>query len=146
LDGTIPAETVVCTEADAQNHRIAQGAYRNGERHGKWTRWFQPGEGPMFRRAEYAEFSAPFTIEVELADGVLHGQWVVYDSQKRRACRWEFQHGKPRARWCGGMPTAIRAARPISVADAWRGAARVGCQRAASPPAAVRVRQASRAF
>lgn len=103
-EATTPAETVICTEGDANNPRIARGAYRNGQRHGKWTRWFQPGEGEMFEGAEAAGFTAPYRIDVELDGSVLHGEWTTYDAEGRRVSRSHFEHGKAEGKFTWFYP------------------------------------------
>jgi antitoxin component YwqK of YwqJK toxin-antitoxin module len=83
---------------------IGSGEYAFGKRHGKWTRWFAPGEGQIFANPLYAEYRGPFSSEATFAEGVLHGYWVIFDGKKTPISQWEFEGGKQHGTWLWFYP------------------------------------------
>lgn len=73
---------------DPEGRITAQGEYRNGKRHGSWTRLM-----PDFATVD-PQFRAPFTSKAEFADDQLNGVWTVTDAQKRPVGSWEFAYGE----------------------------------------------------
>ncbi len=72
---------------------LGGGEYRQGERHGRWTRLFNSNEGPLFSGPLFKEFQAPFTSEATFENDQLHGVWKVTDVKNRTVCIWHFEHG-----------------------------------------------------
>jgi antitoxin component YwqK of YwqJK toxin-antitoxin module len=86
---------------------MGEGEYVQGKRHGKWTRWYAPGEAPMFNNALYAPYAWHFS-EAYFDNGVLHGPWVVMDANKRILSVWEFKGGKQDGPWVWYYPTGAK--------------------------------------
>jgi antitoxin component YwqK of YwqJK toxin-antitoxin module len=81
------------TQWDEKSRLVGTGEYRYGKRHGRWLRWYAPGEAPMLAGPIYKEFQPPFVAEATFDDGVLHGTWKVFDVKNRKVSEWEFDHG-----------------------------------------------------
>lgn len=79
---------------DENGRMLGQGQYEHGQRQGKWTRWFAPGEGELFQGAVYREFEPPFISQATFVDDQLHGPWIIMDARKREVSAWEFRNGK----------------------------------------------------
>jgi len=78
---------------DRHGNLIGTGEYRHGKEHGMWTRHFATAEGTILARALDQGFEAPYTCEIELSDGKLHGTWTAKDKAGRLILQWEFNDG-----------------------------------------------------
>ena len=73
---------------------IAEGQYRNGQRHGTWRRTHRQTDSPLFSEEPYNHFSEPFVSEATFRDGQLHGSWTITDSQSRKVSDLKFAFGQ----------------------------------------------------
>jgi antitoxin component YwqK of YwqJK toxin-antitoxin module len=78
---------------DPRGNVVAEGHYRDGERHGTWTRWYRSGEAELFSKAPYQQFTAPFVSQATFENGKLQGKWLIYDSKQRKISEWDFAAG-----------------------------------------------------
>jgi antitoxin component YwqK of YwqJK toxin-antitoxin module len=92
----------------ADGRLLGEGEFVNGKRHGKWTRWYAPGEAPMFDNPLYGRSYAWFFSEAYFDNGVLHGPWVVMDGNKKVLSIWEFRGGKQDGPWVWYYPTGAK--------------------------------------
>ncbi len=74
------------------------GDYLHGKRHGKWWRWFEPGEA-MFGSPLYREYRGPFKSVAHFVEGEIHGPWVILDWKERKISEWHFAAGQPHGDW-----------------------------------------------
>jgi antitoxin component YwqK of YwqJK toxin-antitoxin module len=79
---------------DEQGNLIAEGAYRNGKRDGKWQRWYQPNEVELLSTPPFNLFTGPYLSEATFSDGELNGQWTITDQAKLKVCEWNFAAGR----------------------------------------------------
>lgn len=79
---------------DERGNVIAQGAYQNGERHGRWTRWLSRDEAELFSRAPFSYFDGPFISRADFHEGQLHGSWLITDMAGRRILEIELVFGE----------------------------------------------------
>ncbi len=86
------------TQFDEKGRMMGGGEYREGQRQGKWQRWYAAGEGAMFAGPMYKDFQPPFAAEVTFQDDQLHGQWRIFDAKNRKCSEWEFANGQPHGR------------------------------------------------
>ncbi|HEY5312072.1 MAG TPA: hypothetical protein VIK18_06115 [Pirellulales bacterium] len=61
--------------------------FRAGVRHGKATRYFIQGEGPLFAESLADGFEAPFEAQAIFVQGKLDGVCTIIDSSKRTLCQ-----------------------------------------------------------
>lgn len=90
------------------NGRVSgQAFFDQGKKTGTWSRWFTVAEAPVFRRAPFNQFQAPFLTTFQYEENVLHGVWKISDAagrlmieiplnQGRRdsQCTWLLPNGK----------------------------------------------------
>jgi len=90
--------------------KTAFGEFVHGKRHGRWTRWFAPGEGPMFAEPLYREYVPPFISVAEFVHGKLDGVWTITDGRKQLISEWAFVDGVPHGpwRWWDGAGEKLR--------------------------------------
>jgi len=79
---------------DQQGNIIAEGQYRDGERHGLWKRFYKQGDAPLFSQAPFTGFNPPFQSQAMFDNGKLHGKWTIYDSKQRKVSEFEFANGR----------------------------------------------------
>lgn len=80
---------------DEKGNPLAQGTYRDHQRHGAWTRWYRARtEAKLFSQAPYNEFEAPFKSQVAFQAGQLHGTWLITDARGRKVSEWNFVNGQ----------------------------------------------------
>lgn len=78
---------------DQQGNLVAEGEYKDNERHGPWTRWYGANDAAMFSQSPYNRFEAPFVSHATFKDGKLNGTWSIYDGEERVISEWEFIDG-----------------------------------------------------
>jgi antitoxin component YwqK of YwqJK toxin-antitoxin module len=93
------------THWDEAGNVLAQGEFREGKRHGKWTRWYGPKDGQIFVDAAVKGFERPFGTEVTFANGQMDGIWKVFDAKGREVCHWKFEKGQRQGLSVWYLPT-----------------------------------------
>lgn len=78
---------------DERQNLVAEGEYRHDLRHGLWTRYHAPGQGDLFTKAPFNQFTAPFVSRATFQDGKLHGVWTITDSKNRKLLEIELADG-----------------------------------------------------
>ena len=81
-------------EYDLKGTLIVEGEYNRGRREGIWQRMHAPSESPLFQTAPYKEFKGPYLSQVEYADGLFHGKWLIADVQQRKISEISFSRGE----------------------------------------------------
>lgn len=80
---------------DEKGNPIAQGTFRDHQRHGTWIRWHRNrDEAKLFSEAPYNEFEPPFKSQAVFQDGQLHGTWLITDARNRKVSEWNFTAGQ----------------------------------------------------
>ena len=68
-----------------------QGGYKDGEKHGQWTEWYENGQKKVIKN--YIDY-----IDVSEKKSLLHGKWIEYyeNGQIRKEANYEVgrRHGK----------------------------------------------------
>ena len=106
-DGTIKTEREVTLDADGNyvNHGpwrmwnksgrlVAEGSYHYGQRSSVWTRWYDRGDSSLLSQKPFSSFKPPFLSQATFEDGILDGEWAIFDAQQRRCCQISISQGK----------------------------------------------------
>jgi len=106
-DGSVNVEREVTLDADANyvNHGpwrmwnkagklIAEGTYDNGRRSSIWTRWYDHDESTLLSQSPFRRFKAPFLSQVNFDNGIMNGEWSIFDAQQNRCCQISISQGK----------------------------------------------------
>ena len=72
---------------------VGSGEFKQGRRHGKWVRWHEANEAPMFNWQAFKYFQGPFASEAQYENGKLQGAWVCFDAKDRKICSFDFVDG-----------------------------------------------------
>ncbi|MCE9553866.1 MAG: hypothetical protein K8T91_10900 [Planctomycetes bacterium] len=78
---------------------VAEGQYRDGERHGVWTGCYLPAEVPLLNEMPYREYQGPFVSQAEFSRGKLHGCWTIYDARQHKISEWHYLDGRRHGSW-----------------------------------------------
>jgi antitoxin component YwqK of YwqJK toxin-antitoxin module len=73
---------------------IAEGQYDMGKRIGLWTRYIGRNDSPVLNENPYNKFKAPFVSQANFVNGVLDGEWLIEDSDKRKVVQITFKNGE----------------------------------------------------
>lgn len=73
---------------------IAEGQFDMGQRSGMWSRWHERSESAVFTQAPYNRFQAPFLSQARFTEGVLDGEWIIYDSNKQKCSLVSIRKGQ----------------------------------------------------
>ena len=79
---------------DEQGNLLVEGRYDHGIRQGIWKRWHARKDSRLFAQYPYNQFAEPFISQAEFNDGVLDGNWVIYDGNQRKISQWSFINGQ----------------------------------------------------
>lgn len=106
-DGTIKVEREVTLDDEGNyvNHGpwrmwnqagklVAEGSFEYGSRSSIWTRWHDRNDSKLLSQAPFNRFSTPFISQVNFDQGVMDGEWSIFDSQQRRCCQISLYRGK----------------------------------------------------
>jgi antitoxin component YwqK of YwqJK toxin-antitoxin module len=72
---------------------VAEGQYNFGERNGMWTRWNARKDSPMLSEFPFRDFKAPFMSQATFNNGKLEGDWIIADTNDRKALMISFKNG-----------------------------------------------------
>lgn len=73
---------------------IAEGQYDMGKRIGMWTRYVGRNDSAVFNDQPYNKFKAPFISQANFANGVIDGEWLIEDADKRKVVQITFKNGE----------------------------------------------------
>jgi antitoxin component YwqK of YwqJK toxin-antitoxin module len=73
---------------------IAEGQYEMGKRIGVWTRYHGRNESPSLNEYPYNRFQAPFISQANFVDGVIDGEWLIEDAEKKKCVQISFKMGE----------------------------------------------------
>ena len=106
-DGTVKIQREVTQDAghnyvnhgvwkqwDRSGRLIAEGRYEMGQPVGTWRRRYEAGSAALFETEPFAGFTAPFESKATFRDGLLEGEWTIYDAEQRRCCLVTLTAGK----------------------------------------------------
>ena len=106
-DGTVKVEREVTLDAEGNyvNHGpwrmwnqagklLAEGSFDHGQRASVWTRWYDRADSPMFNQPPFRRFKAPFLSQVNFENGIINGDWSIFDAQQNRCCQISMSQGK----------------------------------------------------
>jgi antitoxin component YwqK of YwqJK toxin-antitoxin module len=106
-DGSVRIEREVSLDTDGNyvNHGpyrlwsrngdlIAEGDYDMGKRVGVWTRWADRKESPLLNEPSFKKFSAPFLSQASFVDGIVDGEWLIFDANQRKCSQISIKQGK----------------------------------------------------
>ena len=106
-DGKIKVEREVTLDAEGNyvNHGpwrmwdqagklLAEGSYSYGQRTSIWTRWYDRGDSPMLNQQPFRRFKAPFLSQANYENGIMNGEWSLFDAEQNRCCQLSISHGK----------------------------------------------------
>ena len=51
---------------------------------GIWTRWADRKESPFLSQPPLNKFDAPFLSQASFVNGVLDGEWLIFDAKQRK--------------------------------------------------------------
>ncbi|MGI9430181.1 MAG: toxin-antitoxin system YwqK family antitoxin, partial [Bythopirellula sp.] len=68
--------------------------FEYGRRTSIWTRWYDRKDSEMLGQTPFGRFSGPFLSQAHFDNGVLDGEWSIFDSQQRRCCQISIHQGK----------------------------------------------------
>lgn len=72
---------------------VVDGATRDGQLHGSWTRVYEGDESRLFSELPFIDYDGPFLSEAKFEDGMLHGTWTISDPDHRKIMQIEFVDG-----------------------------------------------------
>lgn len=106
-DGTIKVEREVTLDPDGNyvNHGpwrqwnkagklLAEGSYHYGKKASIWTRWYDRNDAKLLSQSPFRQFKAPFLSQASFEDGVMNGEWSIFDAQQNRCCQISITQGK----------------------------------------------------
>jgi len=106
-DGSIKVEREVTLDSEGNyvNHgpwrmwnkagqMVAEGSYDHGQRTSIWTRWYDRNDSPILNQAPFRGFKPPFLSQTNFENGVMEGEWSIFDAEQRRCCQISITHGK----------------------------------------------------
>ena len=73
---------------------IAEGQYEMGKRIGVWTRYVNRGDSPVLNEHPYNRFKVPFTSQANFTAGVIDGEWLIEDADKKKVVQITFKDGE----------------------------------------------------
>jgi antitoxin component YwqK of YwqJK toxin-antitoxin module len=73
---------------------IAEGQYDMGKRLGMWVRYVGRNDSPVLNENPYNKFKAPFISQANFTNGVMDGEWLIEDSDKRKVVQITFKNGE----------------------------------------------------
>ena len=73
---------------------IAEGQYDMGRRIGLWTRYIGRNESPVFNEQPYKNFKAPFISMANFENGLIDGEWLIEDVDKKKVVQISFKDGE----------------------------------------------------
>lgn len=79
---------------DRNGKTVAEGTYRRGVMHGGWGRRHVSSEGGLFATKPFTSYQGPFDSIANFEQGMLDGQWVIYDSARRSVFEIGYRNGK----------------------------------------------------
>lgn len=79
---------------DRNGKTVAEGTYRQGVMHGEWGRRHVSSEGGLFATKPFTSYQGPFDSIAYFEQGMLDGQWVIYDSARRSVFEIGYRNGK----------------------------------------------------
>jgi antitoxin component YwqK of YwqJK toxin-antitoxin module len=82
--------------------------FRAGVRHGKATRYFIEGEGPLFAESLADGFEAPFEAQAVFVQGKVDGVCTIVDSSKRTLCQLSLKADELEGECTWFFPTGDR--------------------------------------
>ncbi len=96
-------------EYSPSGKKIAAGNFAMGQYEGTWTRWHDSSQSSLLVTTADRRFQRPFTSEVQMQDGKLHGTWTIYDAKRLKASVWNFAQGKREGKSTWFYPNGQRA-------------------------------------
>ncbi len=84
---------------------VAEGQYDMGKRIGLWTRFVNRNESPVLNEHPYNRFKAPFTSQASFDNGVIDGEWLIEDADKRKVVQITFKDGERHGPSIAWLPT-----------------------------------------
>ena len=72
---------------------VAQGQFNMGRRSGVWSRWHERNESAVFGQAPFNRFQAPFLSQAKFTEGVLDGEWTIFDAAKQKCSLVSIRNG-----------------------------------------------------
>lgn len=73
---------------------VAEGQYNMGKQVGNWTRYLTRKESPVLSQFPFNQFKPPFVSHASYTDGVLDGDWVIFDADQKKCKHVPFKNGK----------------------------------------------------
>ena len=106
-DGSVKVEREVTLDSEGNyvNHGpwrmwnqdgklIAEGSFDHGQRSSIWTRWYDRNDSQVLTQTPFRSFKAPFLSQANFENGVMEGEWSIFDAEQRRCCQISITQGK----------------------------------------------------
>ena len=84
---------------------IADGQYEMGKRIGLWTRYVGKNDAPVFNEHPFNRFKAPFASQANFSNGVIDGEWLIEDADKKKVVQITFKDGERHGPSIAWLPT-----------------------------------------
>ena len=78
---------------DEAGNLVAEGQYDMGNRTGRWTRTLARNSSPLFNTVPFAQAQGPYMSQATYENGLLHGDWTIYDANQKPLSRIAFSQG-----------------------------------------------------
>jgi len=82
---------------------LARGEFRMGKAHGSWMCQI-PADVTLLNESPYGLYQGPFISQATFVDGALHGNWAIFDAQRKKISEWGFVNGKRQGKWTWWYP------------------------------------------
>jgi antitoxin component YwqK of YwqJK toxin-antitoxin module len=73
---------------------LAEGQYEMGKMVGNWTRWHSRRDAVVLGQFPFNQFKPPFVSHATFVEGVLDGDWVIFDADQKKCKHVPFRKGK----------------------------------------------------
>ena len=89
---------------DRNGNVIAYGSFDMGKRIGQWTRWHTASSTRAAKIQPFNRFKAPFVSTASFKNGVMHGDWIILDSEERKIRQISIANGRRHGTTITWMP------------------------------------------